>query len=83
MSNLTTPKAVLVGFLLLALAIASLPYSARIITPAKAQSLPAVVEMFSQTGKRLDMVVDKLYEISIDVSAIKSNTDNPYYRCSR
>ena len=38
MKNLTTPQAVLCGFALIALAIASIPYSSNIVTPAHAAS---------------------------------------------
>ena len=34
MKNLTTPKAILCGFGLIALAIASVPYSSQIVKPA-------------------------------------------------
>ena len=34
MKNLTTPQAILFGFGLVALAIASIPYSSQIVTPA-------------------------------------------------
>jgi len=37
MKNLTTPQAILFGFGLLALAIASIPYSSQIVKPAFAQ----------------------------------------------
>ena len=36
MKNLTTPQAILCGFALIALAIASLPYSSNIVSPAQA-----------------------------------------------
>ena len=36
MKNLTTPQAILCGFALIALAIASLPYSSSTVTPAHA-----------------------------------------------
>ena len=36
MKNLTTPQAILCGFALIALAIASLPYSSDIVSPAQA-----------------------------------------------
>ena len=36
MKNLTTPQAILCGFALIALAIASLPYSSNIVSPAHA-----------------------------------------------
>ena len=38
MKNLTTPKAILFGFGLVALAIASIPYSSQVITPAFASN---------------------------------------------
>ena len=36
MKNLTTPQAILCGFALIALAIASIPYSSSIVSPARA-----------------------------------------------
>ena len=36
MKNLTTPQAILCGFALVALAIASIPYSSSVVTPAHA-----------------------------------------------
>ena len=38
MKNLTTPQAILCGFALIALAIASIPYSSNIVSPARAKS---------------------------------------------
>jgi len=38
MKNLTTPKAILCGLGLVALAIASIPYSSKVITPAYASN---------------------------------------------
>ena len=38
MKNLTTPKAILCGFGLMALAIASVPYSSQIVKPAYASN---------------------------------------------
>ena len=38
MKNLTTPQAILCGFALIALAIASIPYSSSIVSPAQATS---------------------------------------------
>ena len=38
MQNLTTPQAILCGFALVALAIASIPYSSNIVTPAHAKA---------------------------------------------
>ena len=37
MKNLTTPKAIFFGFLLIALSITTLPYSQKFISPAHAQ----------------------------------------------
>ena len=38
MKNLTTPQAILFGFGLVALAIASIPYSSQVVTPALASN---------------------------------------------
>ena len=38
MKNLTTPQAILFGFGLVAIAIASIPYSSQVVTPAFASS---------------------------------------------
>ena len=42
MKNLTTPQAILCGFALVALAIASIPYSSNIVTPAHAAGIQKV-----------------------------------------
>ena len=42
MKNLTTPQAILCGFALVALAIASIPYSSNIVTPAHAAGVQKV-----------------------------------------
>ncbi len=42
MKNLTTPQAVLGGLALIALAIASIPYSSNIVTPAHATGVQKV-----------------------------------------
>ena len=42
MKNLTTPQAILSGFVLVALAIASIPYSSNIVTPAHAAGVQKV-----------------------------------------
>ncbi|MDG1272875.1 MAG: hypothetical protein P8P46_00275 [Alphaproteobacteria bacterium] len=39
MKNLTTPQAVLGGLALIALAVASIPYSSNIVTPAHASGI--------------------------------------------
>ena len=42
MKNLTTPQAILGGLALIALAIASIPYSSNIVTPAQAAEVQKV-----------------------------------------
>ena len=42
MKDLTTPQAILCGFALVALAIASIPYSSNIVTPAHAAGVQKV-----------------------------------------
>ena len=42
MKNLTTPQAILGGFVLVALAIASIPYSSNIVSPAHATGVQKV-----------------------------------------
>ena len=50
MKNLTTPKAILFGLGLIALAIASVPYSSQIIKPASANSGIQIVESCGYTN---------------------------------
>lgn len=53
MKNLTTPQAILCGFALVALAIASIPYSSNIISPAQAYAdRVSKVAICSQDGAR-------------------------------
>ena len=53
MKNLTTPQAVLGGLALIALAIASIPYSSNIVTPAEAcGDRVSKVAICSQDGAR-------------------------------
>ena len=42
MKNLTTPQAILCGFALISLAIASIPYSSNIVTPTHAAGIQKV-----------------------------------------
>ena len=42
MKNLSTPQAILSGFALIALAIASIPYSSNIVSPAHASGIQKV-----------------------------------------
>ena len=50
MKNLTTPQAILGGFVLVALAIASIPYSSNIVTPAQANSVITKVTLCDYNG---------------------------------
>ena len=52
MRNLTSPQAILLGLGLIAFAIASIPYSSNLITPAIADSHPEVqkVTLCNSTG---------------------------------
>ncbi len=50
MKNLTTPQAILCGFGLVALAIASIPYSSQIVKPALANSGVQKVTICSPDG---------------------------------
>ena len=58
MKNLTTPQAVLGGLALIALAIASIPYSSNIVTPAHAAGGVQKVAICSQDGKRCARVTN-------------------------
>ena len=50
MKNLTTPQAILFGFGLVALAIASIPYSSQIVTPAFASNGVHKIAICDETG---------------------------------
>jgi len=52
MKNLTTPQAVLGGLALIALAVASIPYSSNIVTPAHAKTGIQKVEICNTNGSR-------------------------------
>ena len=58
MKNLTTPQAILFGFGLVALAIASIPYSSQVITPALATSAVHKVAICSQFGSDCVNILD-------------------------
>ena len=51
MKNLTTPQAVLGGLALIALAVASIPYSSSIVTPAHANNWANTWEVASDVQK--------------------------------
>ena len=61
MKNLTTPQAILGGFLLVALAIASIPYSSNIVSPAHATAGVQKVAICSEDGKRCADVTGNSY----------------------
>ena len=52
MKNLTTPQAILCGFGLVALAIASVPYSSKIIKPAFASSPVHKIALCNVSGSK-------------------------------
>ena len=58
MKNLTTPQAILCGFALIALAIATIPYSSNIVTPAHAAGGVQKVAICSLDGKRCARVTN-------------------------
>ena len=59
MKNLTTPQAILCGFALIALAIASLPYSSNVVTPAHANTGIQKVAICNKDGYGCANVVKK------------------------
>ena len=52
MKNLTIPQAILCGFGLVALAIASVPYSSQIVKPAYASNGVNKIAICNQSGSR-------------------------------
>ena len=58
MKNLTTPQAILFGFGLVALAIASIPYSSHVVTPALASIGVQKVAICNETGLSCAFVHD-------------------------
>ena len=65
MKNLTTPQAILCGFALIALAIASLPYSSNLVSPAQAYTdRVSKVAICSKDGARCANVFTASYDIS-------------------
>ena len=60
MKNLTTSKSILIGFGLIALSIATLPYSSKIVKPAFAVSNNVVIDYI--IGNR-DRILSKLTNI--------------------
>ena len=52
MKNLTTPQAILFGFGLVALAIASVPYSSQIVKPAYASSGVNKIAICNESGSK-------------------------------
>ena len=57
MFNLTTPKAIVIGFFLVALAIASTPYSNIIVSPALAELDRADFDMFKKSLRGIERAI--------------------------
>ena len=62
MKNLTTPQAVLGGLALIALAVASIPYSSNIVTPAHAKTGVQKVQICNPNGVACVRVVEKTHQ---------------------
>ena len=60
MKNLTTPQAILCGFALIALAIATIPYSSNIVTPAHAAGGVQKVAICTQDGATCATVLETI-----------------------
>ena len=76
MKNLTTPQAILCGFALIALAIASIPYSSNIVTPAHAARIQKVA-ICDPEGGRCATVFPRKSEYGRYNSVSVLNTPNP------
>ena len=72
MKNLTTPQAILCGFGLVALAIASVPYSSQIVKPAHASNGVNKIAICNENGSRCAAV-----------ESIKSENDKDYREVNR
>lgn len=70
MKNLTTPKAVLIGFALIALSIIFIPYSPYIITPAVAQSME--LNTISGGINNISGGINNLYDAITGISACRN-----------
>ena len=57
MKNLTTPQSILCGFGLVALAIASVPYSSQIVKPAYASNGVNKIAICNQSGSRCANII--------------------------
>ena len=68
MKNLTTPQAIICGFGLVALAIASVPYSSQIVTPA-----------FASNGVNKIAICDKSGDKCADISTTVISKTNSLY----
>ena len=70
MKNLTTPKAILFGLGLIALAIASFPYSSKIVKPAYASNgvhKIAICDEFGSKCATVDRALSRAVRLYIDV----------------
>ena len=68
MKNLTTPQAILCGLGLIALAIASVPYSSQIVKPAYASSGVNKIAICDQSGSRCATMDKRGSDIHLQVS---------------
>ena len=68
MKNLTTPQAILCGFGLVALAIASVPYSSQIVKPAYASNGVNKIAICDQSGSRCATMDNRGGDIHLRVS---------------
>jgi hypothetical protein len=68
MKNLTTPQAILYGFGLVALAIASVPYSSQIIKPALASAGVNKIAICNESGPRCATMDNRGGDIHLRVS---------------
>ena len=68
MKNLTTPQAILCGFGLVALAIASVPYSSQIVKPAFASNKVHKIAICNEYGSKCATMDNRGGDIHLRVS---------------
>ena len=68
MKNLTTPHAILLGFGLVALAIASVPYSSKIVSPAFASNGVNKIAICNEYGSKCATMDNRGGDIHLRVS---------------
>ena len=72
MKNLTTPQAVLYGFVLVALAIASIPYSSNIVSPSHAAGSVQKIAICNTKGTRCPYVSVDMYGMQNRALAVQN-----------